>query len=228
MAEQAVGQPVDELTTAEPNPDCKRCLGEVELGKDGQPIARASCAVCKGIALPRKCKHGTRLSRCKTCGGGSVCCHGRMRYRCKKCKQPKQVQCTLGTFTKLRKVCEASTLPEPSSHLLVQGGCENPMVVNSMVGVPLDAALDARISTARAAAGLPPPLTRCMGAFVDGDGAVASPSTAIPVVGAHRHRRPEAHVPVTSSDSGLDVLVSTARAAAGLPPPFDTLHGGFR
>lgn len=32
-----------------------------------------------------KCKHGTRKSRCRDCGGGSICKHGARKSRCRDC-----------------------------------------------------------------------------------------------------------------------------------------------
>lgn len=48
----------------------------------------------------QQCKHGTRKTRCKECGGGSLCKHNRQRYSCTlcgsamTCKANKQTMCT--------------------------------------------------------------------------------------------------------------------------------------
>jgi len=35
--------------------------------------------------MNKKCEHGMRRCRCKSCGGTSICEHGRLRERCKHC-----------------------------------------------------------------------------------------------------------------------------------------------
>ena len=38
-----------------------------------------------GPAAKISCEHKTRKTRCRLCGGGSICCHNNVRDSCKKC-----------------------------------------------------------------------------------------------------------------------------------------------
>ena len=43
---------------------------------------RSKCKDCGGASI---CEHGRQRTQCKECGGGSICEHGRERRRCKEC-----------------------------------------------------------------------------------------------------------------------------------------------
>ena len=45
---------------------------------------RSKCKECGGASI---CEHGRVRSYCKECGGASICEHGRQRYRCKECRK---------------------------------------------------------------------------------------------------------------------------------------------
>jgi hypothetical protein len=71
---------------------CQRCKYELlleEFKKKRDGTYPKTCIVCcnklKEYRDKSKCPHGKRKTRCKDCGGGSICEHSCRRYICKIC-----------------------------------------------------------------------------------------------------------------------------------------------
>ena len=45
-------------------------------------VERTRCKECGGASI---CEHGRQRYQCKECGGSGICEHGRERRRCKEC-----------------------------------------------------------------------------------------------------------------------------------------------
>uniref|UniRef100_A0A0G4FFQ0 CR-type domain-containing protein n=1 Tax=Chromera velia CCMP2878 TaxID=1169474 RepID=A0A0G4FFQ0_9ALVE len=83
----------DEMKEEETGGECEigyfsqqEVAGEVETGKRPHGTCphgkRSRCKECGGRSI---CEHGKRPNRCKFCGGTEICEHGRPRHYCKEC-----------------------------------------------------------------------------------------------------------------------------------------------
>ena len=82
MIEKAIKLLEKSMQTAEKEGD-RKAVGRAcgDLG-DGCARRRSRCKSCGGSSI---CQHNRRRSECKSCGGSSICHHMRIKYRCKDC-----------------------------------------------------------------------------------------------------------------------------------------------